>query len=118
MIEQLVARVFTTRNGAHLLHWQPGPLARHEALDDFYNAVIERIDAVVEAHVGGVLKPLGTVPVLAQPPLTDFAAYIAAEAGWIASNRTNFSPVPAVQNLIDELAAVYLKLSYKLTFVT
>lgn len=118
MIEQLVARVFTTRNGAHLLHWQPGPLARHEALDDFYSDVIPAIDKVVETHVGGTLKPLGVVPVLAQPPLTEFAGYLAAEASWIASNRTAFSPVPAVQNLIDALAEVYLKASYKLHFVT
>lgn len=54
MIEQLVSRVFSTRNAAHLRHWSTQSYAEHVALGDFYDGVIDALDALVEARQGGI----------------------------------------------------------------
>ena len=39
MIEDLIARVFCTRNCAHLAHWASDSYAEHEALGSFYENI-------------------------------------------------------------------------------
>jgi len=39
MIEELIARVFGTRNAAHLAHWKEASGYRHETLAAFYEGV-------------------------------------------------------------------------------
>ena len=52
MIEELVARVFKTRNQAHLSHWKTKSFAEHQALGSFYDDVIDTLDKLVEATQG------------------------------------------------------------------
>ena len=49
MIEEFVARVFKTRNQAHLMHWKTKSFAEHQALGGFYDDVIDALDKLVEA---------------------------------------------------------------------
>ena len=116
MIEELVARVFGTRNTAHLVHWAargPGSFAQHMALDAFYNNIIEQIDKIVEMHQGafglmGDVEP-GSVPT------KNFTEHVAKEAQWIEDNRERISQdVCALENVIDELVGIYLTTYYKL----
>jgi len=53
MIEQLISRVFYARNLAHFAHWRAkgdGSYAKHVALGEFYDGVIDTIDPLVEAY--------------------------------------------------------------------
>lgn len=53
MIEELISRVFYARNVAHFEHWRAegiGGYARHVALGEFYDGVIDAIDTLVEAY--------------------------------------------------------------------
>ena len=61
MIEQLIARVFATRNAAHLLHWRGPSYAQHMALGDFYEAIIDKLDEIVECHQGETGEPIGGI---------------------------------------------------------
>jgi len=117
MIQQLVARVFATRNAAHLAHWGTRSYATHMALDEFYNAVIEAIDAVVEHWQGqfGLMGPVEVLPVDSKNML----ALLAEDANWIDENRDEIANGSApIENLIDELANVYQKALYKLRFLS
>ena len=112
MIEQLVSRVFAARNAALREHFRTCSYSQHVALGEFYEEIIEAIDAVVEVHQGcmGLIGPFTVVDVKTDT----ITSYILAEATWIESNRAKFSSSPAVQNRIDDLTAIYHRTHSKL----
>jgi len=113
MIEDLAARVFASRDAAHRAHWATGSYAAHMALGDFYDGVIDAVDAVVECYQGrfGLIGPFA-VEVPVEPNiilvLERDVAWIEANADTIANGST------AVRNLIDALIEVYRSAIYKL----
>jgi DNA-binding ferritin-like protein len=113
MIEQLVARVFTTRNLAHLAHWKTKSYAQHMALGSFYDALIEHIDSIVEAYQGA-FDLIAAVP-LGAPPKPELIAHLTEEWKWIAKNREQISKGDtSLQNQLDSLVETYQTTLYKL----
>lgn len=113
MIEQLVAKVFATRNAVHLAHWKTGSYAQHVALGDFYDGLIDRIDTIVESYQGAFGK-IGNVKV-EDVSSSDVMDHIGSEANWIEEHRSEIAnDVCAIENLLDDLAGLYLSTFYKL----
>ena len=114
MIEELVARVFNTRNAVHLAHWATPSYAEHMALGDFYDDLIDKIDNIVEMYQGAFGKI--DKPSIKPEPISDLLGHIKAEVRWIEANRTKIAEgVSALENAIDDLSGSYLKTSYKLS---
>lgn len=114
MIEELAAKVFATRNAAHIAHWASKSYSQHTALGEFYDALIDKIDAIVEVYQGahGLIGEVNTESV---KPRT-ITEHIAEEAQWIEDNRDDIADgCKAVENLIDDLTSCYLQTYYKLT---
>ena len=116
MIEQLISRVFYARNAAHFMHWRAkgdGSFAKHMALGEFYDGVIDALDPLVEAYQGA-FELIGNIP----PPtdlISDALKMLEADAVWIEENHESVCRGNrAVANLIDTLTAVYLSAIYKL----
>lgn len=116
MIEELISRVFYARNLAHFEHWRAkgeGSFAKHMALGEFYDGVIDTIDPLVEAYQGA-FSLIGAIPAPEQT-MSDSLKCLEADAKWIEANHENISKGNrAVGNLIDTLTAVYLSAIYKL----
>ena len=116
MIEQLIARVFYARNVAHFEHWKAkgeGSFAKHMALGEFYNAVIEDIDKLVEAYQGA-FSLIGNIPA-PQAEGVDALSLLEGDAEWIEENHEDICKGNrAVANLIDTLTGTYLSTIYKL----
>ena len=115
-INQLAARSFSVRNATQREHWASkgvGSDAKHRALEAFYDAVIEAIDAVIEVDQG-MYGLIGDFTIEDVKP-DDFAKYLLEEAMWIELNRDKFSKCAATLALIDDLTAIYLRTAYKLT---
>lgn len=113
MIEQLIARVFHTRNVAHWSHWRTKSYSEHQALGGFYDGVIDAIDPLVEAYQGAY-DLVGSIP---QPDskAKDILALLEDDAAWIEANHEAICKGNrAVANLIDTLTAEYLSTIYKL----
>lgn len=116
MIEQLIARVFHTRNVAHWSHWRAtgvGSYAQHQALGSFYDGVIDALDPLVEAYQGAY-ELVGSVP---QPDSKgkDILSLLEDDARWIEENHEGICKGNrAIANLIDTLTGVYLSTIYKL----
>lgn len=114
MIEELVSRVFATRNAVHLAHWSETSGWRHSVLGEFYDSLIDKIDEVVEAYQGAY-GLIGTVKQATVDP-EDIAEHISEEAKWIDENRDKLSGnIRAISNLVDDLVDNYLTTHYKLT---
>jgi DNA-binding ferritin-like protein len=116
MIEELIARVFYARNVAHFEHWRAngvGAYARHVALGEFYDGVIDALDKLVEAYQGA-FELIGTV----QAPKTkaeDILMILVEDAEWIEKNHERICKGNrGVANLIDGVTGVYLTTTYKL----
>lgn len=118
MIEQLVSRVFYTRNAAHLQHWKvkgPGSYAQHTALGGFYDALIDKIDSIVETYQG-YFDLIAMVPPKPGAMLpNDIVAHLSEDCDWIMENREEIAKDnTAVENLIDDLLGEYMTTLYKL----
>ena len=113
MIEELVSRVFATRDAAHRAHWKEKSGFKHVVLGEFYEGVIGKIDTVVEMYQGA----FGKIDVKPGKPVdpADIVAHIAEEADWIDQNRSKIAEeVCAIENALDELCGLYLTTFYKL----
>lgn len=114
MVEELVARVFRTRNQAHLSHWKTKSYAEHQALGSFYDNIIDIIDKLVEACQGskGII---GHVDLSCKDESIDIIKMITDDANWTSKNREKIAHgVPAIENIVDELVGEYLSTLYKL----
>lgn len=115
-VEELISRVFFTRNVAHFEHWQAngvGGYARHMALGDFYTGVIEALDTLVEAYQGAN-SLVGAIPT-PKTKATDILKILVEDADWIEENHESICKGNrAVANLVDGVTAVYLTTIYKL----
>lgn len=116
MIEQLISRVFYARNVAHFEHWKAsgvGGYARHVALGEFYDGVIDALDKLVEAYQGA-FELIGPV----KAPKTkadDIQLILTEDAEWIEANHEAICKGNrAVANLLDGVTEVYLTTTYKL----
>ena len=113
MIEELISRVFWTRNLSHIAHWATKSYAQHMALGDFYDSIIETLDKIVEAYQGkvGLVKPYLDTP---KAP-TELISHLQDDTDWIAANRSSIAAkCSAIENLVDELLDTYLTTLYKL----
>jgi len=115
MIEQLIARAFASRNCAHLTHWKTRSLAEHLATGEFYDAVIDIVDNLVETYQGN-FGLIGEVPLADHAG--DILACLEADAIWMDENDDEITrEVDALENILQELTALYLKTIYKLKYL-
>lgn len=116
MIEELVSRVFYARNVAHFEHWQAngvGAYARHKALGEFYEDVIDVLDSLVEAYQGA-FELIGSVP-KTPTKATDILLILMEDADWIEKNHEAICKGNrAIANLVDGVTDKYLSTIYKL----
>ena len=111
MIEKLISRSFKTRNGAHLSHWKTKSFSQHTALGEFYDELIETLDKYVEAYQGA-FGLVGDVP---GETIEDITKQLKGDVVWLEDNRAKLcANISALENIVDELSAVYLKTLYKL----
>lgn len=116
MIEQLVSRVFTARDITHREHLRSRSYAQHVALGDFYTAVIEQIDSLVESYQGQ-FGLLGDYQV-ETTPVVNITTWLLAEMDWIEVNRTDLANgSTSIENQIDGLLETYQRTIYKLTYL-
>lgn len=115
MITDLIQKVFCTRNCAHLAHWRTKSFAQHQALGSFYDEIIDLIDKLVEAHMGAAGKVIGEFEIPAARPTKDILKHLSEEVNWIDEHRSEIADgVASLENIVDEIAALYLSTIYKL----
>lgn len=117
MFPELIAFLFMSRDYGHRAHLRSQSYAQHQALGDFYSQLTEQIDTLVECYQGrnGVID-IPFVELDGQPdPVTTLQAHLTMVEG------VRGSAVPpsdsAINNLVDEVVATYLRTLYKLRFL-
>lgn len=113
MIEELIQRVFATRNAVHLAHWKTKSFAQHSALGEFYDTLVEEIDRFVECYQG--YFGLVSVKEIPSADHNNICAHLEHEVKWINENEEGICRgVKALCNLLEGLSGEYLRVIYKL----
>lgn len=111
-MNELIARVFATRNAVHVEHWRTKSYAQHMTLGDLYDDLIEALDELVECYQGAFD--------LVNPKLDDVKAgeivkRLEDDMLYITENRKAICRgLPALENLLQSLEGIYLRAIYKL----
>jgi hypothetical protein len=101
--------------GAHMLHLATRSFAEHKALEEFYNAIGDLVDAFVEAYQGKYATRVTYLPQFNLPTsATDYFIYLKDEVAVLRS-ASGFPQDSELQNIADEIASLIDGTLYKLT---
>ena len=113
MIDELAARIFATRDMAHMAHWRTASYPEHVALGDFYEALPGLIDALVEAYQGQHER---IEPFQVQTRKADIRDHLEDDIEWMQAMRDDITGGdPSLLNLLDGIIACYQKTLYLLS---
>lgn len=121
MIGQFIAVLFLARDLAHRAHLRTtgkGSFAAHEALGDFYPAVVDLADTLAETYQGCELT-LIDIPLLDNEFTGEIKESLQAQLKWLKANRYKAvkKDETHLQNIIDEIIALYDRTIFKLHFL-
>lgn len=115
---EFIAVLFLARDLAHRFHLRVtggGSYAKHKALEDFYDSLVDLADDLAEMIQGrsGIIK---NIPLLENEFSGDVVPSVEKQLKWIEANRYKAvaKDDTAIQNKIDEIVGLYLSLIYKL----
>lgn len=116
-----VAHLFLAREMAHRAHLRstgPGSYAAHQALGEFYEAVIPLADRFAEA-CQGEFQELLVIPLLDNEYEGEIADVLEQIKAWIQDNQDDITGEDqrALSNLVDEGVGLFQSTLYKLRFL-
>jgi len=115
---QFVGLLFLSRDVAHSVHLNTRSFSKHTALNTFYDEIIDLADSFAEAYSGrhGLL---GQICVPANKKTANIIDFLQGQLDEIEKKRYEVCDKSdtAIQNIIDEIVALYLSTLYKLRFL-
>jgi hypothetical protein len=113
-----VGILFLARDVTHSVHLNTRSYSKHTALQKFYESIIDLADGFAEAYQGrhGLMGPISLQSAKKTTNVIDFLQNQLEE---IEADRYKICDETdsAIQNLIDEIIALYLSTLYKLRFL-
>jgi hypothetical protein len=112
-MEEIIGLLFYARTVTHIEHLKTKSYAKHKALGKFYDGIIDLADNLAEAYQGdrGLLGP---IPQYAKIPDYAIDVFLEKQMKTIEELRKQGDYRSAIQNIIDEIVALYLSTLYKL----
>lgn len=100
----------------HFMHWATDSYAKHQALGEYYDAIIELVDEYAEAFMGkyGQLKTFPEDFHLSEEPVD----YLNSIKDFIEQSREHLPKDTELMNLVDEIADQVNSTLYKLRFLS
>ena len=115
-IGQFLGIMFLSRDVAHRAHWKTRSYAQHIALGEFYDAIVDKADAIAEAYQGRYFI-IEDVPILGdEGEQEDIAECLQSHLDdleklrYMVCDRDDST----LQNIIDAAFELYLSTLYKL----
>jgi len=116
--EKFIGQLFLARDVTHSVHLNTRSYAKHKALGKFYDEIIDLADKFAEAYQGkyGLIGPIelqsATKTNNVIEFLDDMAKTIEADRFKVVDKECT-----PLQNIIDEILALYYSTLYKLRFL-
>jgi len=119
---KLFSKLFESREMAHIYHLQvsgePGSHAKHTALGEYYDGVLDLIDDVIESFQGqyGIVEEYATIDTK-ETGSKDTIEYFNELARFIKEERKCINTEDThLHNIIDEVVALVYRTLYKLKY--
>jgi hypothetical protein len=116
---EFVGLLFLGRDVAHSTHLNTRSYSKHMALNAFYDDIVGLADSFAETYQGR-FGLIGQVSIPAVTKTSNITEFLQGQLDEIEKNRYTFckESETALQNIIDEIVALYLQTLYKLKFLT
>ncbi len=113
-----VGMLFLARDVTHSVHLNTRSYSKHKALRSFYDNVIDLADTFAEAYQGrhGLIGPISLMSAKKTTNVLDFLQDQIEEIEKCRYEVCDKTDSP-IQNIIDEILALYLTTLYKLKFL-
>jgi DNA-binding ferritin-like protein len=113
-----IGTLFLARDVAHSVHLNTRSFAKHKALQKFYEGVVDLADSLAEAYQGrhGLIGPISLMSAKKTNNILEFLESQLAEIEEMRYKVMDKSDT-ALQNIVDEIVALYLSTIYKLKFL-
>lgn len=113
-----IGTLFLARDVAHSVHLNTRSYAKHKALKGFYKGVVDLADTLAEAYQGrhGLIGPISLMSAKKTNNILEFLEGQLADIEEMRYKVVDKSDT-ALQNIMDEIVALYLSTIYKLKFL-
>lgn len=113
-----VGTLFLARDVAHSVHLNTRSFAKHMALNEFYDSIVDLADKFAEAYQGrhGMIGPITLMSAKKTGNILEFLQDSLADIEKMRYEVCEKSDSP-LQNIIDEIVGQYLSSIYKLKFL-
>jgi hypothetical protein len=113
-----VGALFLARDVAHSVHLNTRSYAKHKALNEFYDNIVDLTDKFAEAYQGrhGLIGPITLKSARKTTNILEFLQDSLAEIEESRYKVCEKTDTP-IQNIIDEIVGQYLSTLYKLKFL-
>ena len=117
MIGELIIKLLHARTNAHLLHLGTTSFAKHKALNDFYDEIVDLVDTLAEAYQGDYGLITNYPPRYTH--VDDGIELMADLSAWIEKNRHSLwdGDDSYLENIVDEIVTCIRQTQYKLRFL-
>jgi DNA-binding ferritin-like protein len=116
--ENFVGMLFLARDVTHSVHLNTRSYAKHKALNEFYDEIVDLADSFAEAYQGrhGLIGPITLMSAKKTGNVIEFLEDQLKDIEEMRYEVCAKTDTP-LQNIIDEIAALYLSTLYKLRFL-
>ena len=114
---EFILTLLHSATNTHILHWQTRSFAEHMALGEFYAAIPDLVDALVEA-TQGVTGEIIQFPADYYPPAENGLTELKELREYFVDNRDVMPKDREIQNLLDAIGDQIDTSLYKLRFLS
>ena len=113
-----VGTLFLARDVSHSVHLGTRSFAKHSALNEFYDGIVDLADKFAEAYQGrhGLIGPITLMSAKKTGNIIEFLEDSLADIEKMRYDVCKKDDTP-LQNIIDEIVGLYLSALYKLRFL-
>ena len=110
-----LATLLHSASNTHFFHWSTDSYAKHVALAEYYDGIVDLTDQLAESYMGKYGKLTSFPSTYHQPK--EPVKYMEALQGFVAEARKDLPQDSELQNIIDEIADLINTTTYKLKFL-
>lgn len=113
-----IGTLFLARDVTHSVHLNTRSYAKHVALNEFYDSIVDLADKFAEAYQGrhGLIGPITLMSAKKTTDVIEFLKDSLADIEEMRYKVCEKDDTP-LQNIIDEIVGQYLSTLYKLRFL-
>ena len=106
------ATLLHSATNTHFFHWSTDSYAKHVALAEYYDGIVDLTDQFVESYMGKYQKITKFPSTYHQPK--DPVSYLKSLQGFVMEARQDLPQDTELQNIVDEIADLINTTTYKL----